>query len=89
MEVVQNITKYQAQTKKWRDSKVVRKDIQDGDFVLRRKPNAPNTGKLYPKWEGPYVAKAAGRSCSFYLSDGEGSTSTHTWNVDNLQRFYV
>ena len=57
LEAVKNITKYQEQTKKWRDSQVVRKLIQDGYLVLRRKPNAANVGKLQPKWEGPYMAK--------------------------------
>ena len=46
LEVVENITKYQEQIKKWRDSQVVRKPIRDGDLVLRRKPNAANAGKL-------------------------------------------
>ena len=61
MEAVENIAKYQDQTKKWRDSKVIRKIIQDGDLVLRRRPNAKNVRKFQPKWEGPYLAKAAGR----------------------------
>jgi hypothetical protein len=46
LEVVDNITKYQQQTKKWRDNQVVRKNIQDRDLVLRRKANAANTRKL-------------------------------------------
>ena len=49
LEAVENITKYQEQTKKWRDSQVVRMLILDGDLVLRRKPNAANVGKLQPK----------------------------------------
>jgi len=69
LEAVQNIIKYQQQTKKWRDSQVVRKDIHHGDLVLRRRPNATNVGKLQPKWEEPYTAKAAGRPSSFYLTD--------------------
>ena len=78
LEAVENITKYQEQTKKWRDSQVVRKVIRDGDLVLRRKPSATNTGKLQPKWEGPYTAKEAGRPGSFFLTDGEGKTTNHT-----------
>ena len=78
LEAVENITKYQDQTKKWRDSKVIRKLIQDGDLVLKRKPNAENDEKLQPKWEGPYMAKAARRPRSFYLTDGEGKTTTNT-----------
>jgi hypothetical protein len=58
-------------------------------LVLRRKPNAANPGKLQSKWEGPYTVKAAGRLESFYLTDGEGKTTVHTWNMDNLHRFYV
>ena len=46
LEAVENINKYQEQTRKWRDSQVVRKLIQDRDLVLRRKPNVANTGKL-------------------------------------------
>ena len=40
---------------------MVRKLVRDGDLVLRRKPNAASVGKLQPKWEGPYMAKATGR----------------------------
>ena len=68
---------------------MVKKHIQDGDLVLRRKPNVANAGKLLPKWEGPYTAKVTGRSRSFYLIDGKGRTTTHTWNIDNLCRFYI
>jgi len=76
LEAVENITKYQQETKKWRDRKVVRKDIQDGDLVLRKKGDHTNVGKLEPKWEGPYTAIQAGRSGSFYLKVLEGRTST-------------
>ena len=89
LEAVENITKYQEQTKKWRDSQVVRKLIRDRDLVLRRKPSAANTRKLQPKWEGPYTAKAAERPKAFFLIDDEGKTTTHTWNIDNLRRFYI
>jgi len=89
LEAVENITKYQEQTKKWRDSQVVRKLIRDRDLVLRRKPDAANTGKLQPKWEGPYTVKAAGRPGSFFLTYSVGKTITHTWNIDSLRRFYI
>ena len=89
LEAIKNIAKYQEQTKKWRDNKIVRKSIQDGDLVLRRRPNAENIGKLQPKWEGPYMAKVARRPGLFHLVDGEGRTTTHTWYINNLCRFYI
>jgi len=46
LEAIENITKYLEQTRKWRDIQVIKKLIQDGDLVLRRKPNAANTRKL-------------------------------------------
>ena len=78
LEAVGNITKYQEQTKKRGDSRVVKKHIQDGDLVLRRKLNAANAGKLQPKWEGPYMVKVVGWPGSFYLTDGDGRIATHT-----------
>ena len=68
---------------------MVRKLKQDEDLVLRRKPNAANAGKLQPKWEGPYMAKAVERPGSFFLTDSEGKTTTHTRNIDTLCRFYI
>jgi hypothetical protein len=89
LEALDNIIKYQQQTKKWRDNQVMRKNIQDGDMVLRRKANATNAEKLQRKWEGPYIAKKADRLGSFYLIDREGKTLVHTWNIDSLHRFYI
>jgi hypothetical protein len=89
LEAVDNILKYHAQTKKWKDKSIVRKDIQEGDLVLRRKANMATAGKLQPKWEGPYTAIAARRPGSFFLADGEGKTMTHTWNISNLHKFYI
>ena len=46
LEAIENITKYLEQTRKWRDIQVIKKFIQDGDPVLRRKPNVASTRKL-------------------------------------------
>jgi hypothetical protein len=89
LEAVDNILKYQDQTKKWRNKSILRKDIKEGDVVLRRKANAATARKLQPKWDGPYIATAAGRLGSFFLTDGEGKTTLHTWNISNLRRFYI
>jgi hypothetical protein len=56
-EVAENIEKYQEETKAWRDKKIVKKDIKDGDLVLKRKKNGQDPRKLQESWEGPYIAK--------------------------------
>jgi hypothetical protein len=46
LEAIENIKKYEKETKAWKDRKVVRKDIKSGDFVLKRKNNWENPGTL-------------------------------------------
>lgn len=87
LQALENILKYQDQTKTWRDKNIARRLIEDGDLVLRRRPNADMVGKLQPKWEGPYIAKAIAKEGAFKLEDGEGRPSTHTWNASSLKKF--
>jgi hypothetical protein len=42
---VENINKYQAETIKWRDRKVLLKNIKPGHLVLRRVANPDKVGK--------------------------------------------
>jgi hypothetical protein len=89
LDAVENINKYQQQTRKWRDRKVSKKEIADGDWVLKRRPSKLTPGKLQPKWEGPFIARAATRMGAFHLIDPEGKVSEHSWNIDNLRRYYL
>ena len=51
LQASENLEKYQQETTKWRDKKVVKKNITVGDWVLKTKPNAETSGKLYFKWK--------------------------------------
>ena len=62
LQASENLEKYQQETTKWRDKKIVKKDIAVGDWVLKRKPNAETSGKLQPKWEGPFLVIKSNRS---------------------------
>lgn len=42
LQAVINILDYQKETTRWRDKNIVRKDIKDGDLVLRQKPSKKN-----------------------------------------------
>lgn len=55
LEAVNNTQQYQKEANQQRDNRVVRKEIEDGDLVLRRIPQE-KVGKLLPKWEGPFIA---------------------------------
>ena len=49
LQASENLVKYQHETTKWRDKKVVNKNITVGDWVLKRKSNAETSGKLHSK----------------------------------------
>jgi hypothetical protein len=88
LDAVQNLLKYQEETRKWRDKKVSLKNIQVGDFVLKRKRNADAVDKFQFAWEGPYVVSSCVRDGAFRLKDETGVELPHSWNVDNLCKFF-
>ena len=89
LQASQNISKYQEETRKRRDKKVVNKFISFGDWVLKRKSNAETVGKLQSKWDGPYLVLYSNRPGSYHLADLEGNEPQHPWNADSLKKYYV
>lgn len=85
-EAADNLDKYHAETKAWRDKKVLRKNINVGDMVLIR--HADKQGKLQPQWYGPFIVSQKIGQGAFKLMSEEGTEMAHTWNADNLRRFY-
>jgi hypothetical protein len=88
LEAVTNLQKYQDQTRSWRDAKVKKRDFDVGDLVLLRSPRIESSGKIESKWEGPYVIIEKTRPGAFCLIDPQGPKLEHSWNADNLCRFY-
>ncbi|GJS54914.1 reverse transcriptase domain-containing protein [Tanacetum coccineum] len=61
------------------------------DLVYRNNDasRAEDTGKLGPKWEGPYeVTEALGKG-AYKLRDRDGKHLPRTWNISNLKKCYV
>jgi hypothetical protein len=72
LEAVENIEKYQKQNQDMENKKVVRKDINTGDLVLKRKKNWENPRKLHESWEGPCIAKETNMTGAFCLIEQTG-----------------
>ncbi|CAN6293772.1 unnamed protein product [Urochloa humidicola] len=89
LQAAQALQGYQEETRSWRNRKVTPKEIVSGDLVLRRSPTSEGKNKLFGKWEGPYVANAASRPGPFHLTDSAGVELPHTWNIDNLKKYYA
>ena len=89
LQASEKLEKYQQETTKWRDKKIVKKSIEVGDWVLKRKPNAETSGKLQPKWEGPFLVIKSNRSGSYHPSDAEVNELQYPWNADSLKKYYI
>ena len=89
LQASENLEKYQQETTKWKDKKVMKKNIIVGDWVLKRKPNAETSGKLHSKWEGPFIVTKSNRPGSYHLSDAEDNELQHPWNADSLKKYYI
>jgi hypothetical protein len=89
LKAVENLSNYQAEMKAWRDKKVKEKTFIVRDLVLLRSPCTESSSKLEAKWDRPYLIAEKTRPGSFCLSDLEGNMLSHSWNADNLRRFYI
>ncbi|GJX44994.1 reverse transcriptase domain-containing protein, partial [Tanacetum coccineum] len=83
--------KSKRQMEKYYNAKVRNTSFKPGDLVYRNNEasHAEDTGKLGPKWEGPYeVTEALGKG-SYRLKDRNGKELPRTWNVCNLKKCYI
>jgi hypothetical protein len=83
------LNKYQATTKSWRDKVVVPKEFHEGDIVLTRTVRTESKDKLEPKWEGPFIVKKMTSPNSYRLTSQTCEDLDHSWNVDDLQKYYL
>ncbi|GKD08487.1 reverse transcriptase domain-containing protein [Tanacetum coccineum] len=83
--------KIKARMEKYYNSKVKNTSFKLGDLVYRNNDasRTEDTGKLGPKWEGPYeVTKALGKG-AYKLRDRDGKQLPRTSNVSNLKKCYI
>jgi hypothetical protein len=89
LKAVVNLEKYREEKKAWRDPKVKLKEFQVGNLVLLRSPCTENIGKFEAMWTGPYVIMEKTRPSTYRLLDTQGRVLEHSWNAENIQRFYI
>jgi hypothetical protein len=86
---LQALNKYQAQTKAWQDNTVVPREFNKGDLVLVWTTWTESRGKLEPKWEGPFIIKLKASPSAYRLATPSDEGLEHSWNIDNLRKFFV
>nr|GEW30728.1 retrovirus-related Pol polyprotein from transposon TNT 1-94 [Tanacetum cinerariifolium] len=81
-----------AKMEKYYNARVRNTTFHPRDFIYLRSnkaSNAKNSGKLGPKWEGPYeVVEALGRG-AYKLRNGSRDVLSPTWNVKDLKKCHL
>ncbi|GJS03544.1 reverse transcriptase domain-containing protein [Tanacetum coccineum] len=80
-----------AKMKKYYNTKVRNTSFRPGNFVYRSNEasHGKESGKLGPKWEGPYeVIEALGKG-TYKLRNSSEDIVPRTWNVQDLKKCYL
>ncbi|GJV57823.1 reverse transcriptase domain-containing protein [Tanacetum coccineum] len=83
--------KSKAKMERYYNSKVRSISFKPGDLVYRdnEASRVEDTGKLGPKWEGPYEVTIALGKGAYRLRDRDGKQLSRTWNISNLKKCYI
>nr|XP_017217204.1 PREDICTED: uncharacterized protein LOC108194776 [Daucus carota subsp. sativus] len=89
-QAVARMEKYKEKSRDHFSKKSRVRNFQIGDLVLRdtEASDPTNTGKLMPKWEGPYKVKEVLRPGTYKLEHMDGSEVSNTWHGLRLRKFY-
>jgi hypothetical protein len=68
------------------NKKVVKREFEVGDLVLRRNQKDSEEGKLAVNWEGPYKVRMKTGTWAYGLEDLHKGTILRTWNTEKTQK---
>ncbi|GJZ64875.1 reverse transcriptase domain-containing protein [Tanacetum coccineum] len=79
------------QVEKYYNQRVHHKQFKVGEFVLQKNElsKVENTGKLGPKWEGPYEVVETYGTGAYKLRSMDGAEVPRTWHSSNLRKYYM
>ncbi|GKE46310.1 reverse transcriptase domain-containing protein, partial [Tanacetum coccineum] len=83
--------KNKAKMENYYNAKVHSTSFRPGDFVYRSNEasHAKESGKLGPRWEGPYEVVEALGKVVYKLRNRSGDVLPRTWNVQDLKKCYL
>jgi hypothetical protein len=80
--------RYQQALRRYQARKIRRRDLSEGDLILRLRQDNRGRHKLSPPWEGPYVIVKVLKPCTYKLANEDSEELTNAWNIQQLCRFY-
>ncbi|XP_057434469.1 uncharacterized protein LOC130727374 [Lotus japonicus] len=70
------------------NTRVVPRQMEVGDLVLRRKTRGLDDSKLSPNWEGPYRIRRELGQGAYHLEELSGRRVPRAWNAQHLRYYY-
>jgi hypothetical protein len=84
-----NVRKYQEALKKYYNKRVVQRELNVDDLVLKKDIRTKDKHKFSTPWEEPFIIVDVAASGAYVLAEVDDDTLPNTWNADQLHKYYV
>jgi hypothetical protein len=84
-----NVRKYQEALKKYYNKRVVQRELNVGDLVLKKNIRTKDKHKFSTPWKGPFIIVDVAAPGTYVLAEVDGDMLPNTWNADQLHKYYV
>jgi hypothetical protein len=84
-----NVQKYQESLKKYYNKRVVQKDLNIEDLVLKKDIHTKDKNKFSLSWKGPFIIVDIAAPRTYVLGEVDGGMLPNTWNADQLRKYSV
>jgi transposase InsO family protein len=84
-----NGRKYQAALKRYYNKRVVQRELNIGDLMLKKDIRTKDRHKFSTPWEGPFIVVDVVAPGAYVLAEVDDGMLPNTWNVNQLRKYYV
>jgi hypothetical protein len=83
-----NVRKYQASPRRYYNKSVVPRELNVGDWVLKKGICTRDKNKFSSPWEWPFIIVEQVAPGAYVLAEVESGMLPNTWNADQLHKYY-
>jgi hypothetical protein len=84
-----NVQKYQESLERYYNKRVVQRELNIGDLLLKKDIHTRDKHKFSSPWEGPFIIVDIVAPRAYVLAEVDGGMLPNTWNIDQLHKYYV
>jgi hypothetical protein len=84
-----NVLKYQESLKRCYNKRVIQKELNIGDLVLKKDIQTKDKHTFLSPWEGPFIIVDIAAPGTYVLAEVNGGMVSNTWNADRLRKYYA